>query len=79
MPRRVTCIPSSDEDFAAAASSALAGIDRDVHIDDVALTLAGLLRPAYPDVVVHRQDIMARVADSDVWYVYREGARRMPR
>jgi hypothetical protein len=79
VPRRVRTIPSSDVDLARDAEAALAAIDGKVHVDDVAFALAGSLRSQYPAVVVHRQEPMARMADCDVWYAYRDGRKRRQR
>ena len=74
MPREVHASPSRDNAFAATASAALAAIDGTIGVDQIEAALADLLRPTYPAIVVHRQDIVARVFDLDVWYAYRDGA-----
>jgi hypothetical protein len=73
MSRRVSCIPSSDQAFVAAARVALGRIDARADLNLIALALGDSLRPAYPEVVVRRQQILARVTHEDVWYAYREG------
>lgn len=74
MSRRVTCIPSSDEAFAAAASIALERAAVLPDRDWVAGLIAASLRRTYPFVEVHAQNFLARVMDDDVWYAYRDGA-----
>jgi len=76
MPRRVSCIPSSDAGFRQAATAALASIDNDVGPDRIALILCDLLIDRFPDVDVHRQHELGRAFDDQVWYVYRDGRPR---
>jgi hypothetical protein len=73
VPRRVSCIPSEDDEFRNAAVGALHGIDGQAHDDDIATLLAAFLRFAYPAVSVHRQNGLARIPGDDVWYAYRDG------
>ena len=72
MPRRVSCIPTSDDAFCQAATAAFRETDG-AHASEVASLLATALRHRYPAVEVHRQDALARVFDQDVWYAYRDG------
>ena len=72
MPRRVSCIPGSDDAFCEAATAALREIEGALA-SDVASLLATVLRQRYPAVEVHRQDTLARVFNEDVWYAYRDG------
>jgi hypothetical protein len=72
MSRRVSCIPSNDVVFREAAAAALAGLDHEIELDDIAVVLTNRLRVDYPLVEVHRQHPMARIADEDVWYAYRD-------
>lgn len=73
MPRRLSCFPSADHAFCDVATQALDQIAGDVASDGVAAMLANVLRPSYPAVQVHRQELLARVFDDDVWYAYRDG------
>jgi hypothetical protein len=72
MSRRVSCNPSTDQDFCDAARAALEHLNRTdpAHVE---ASLANALRAAFPLVEVHRQTELARVFDDDVWYVYRDG------
>lgn len=72
MSRSVQCIPSDDADFRDAATATLNGIDAHVKPDEIGSVMTGLLRVAYPGVHVHRQHELARIADDDLWYVYRD-------
>ena len=72
MPRRVSCIPTADRDFCNAAKAALREL-KATSVDHVAAALATALRHTYSAVEVHRQDVLARVFDEDVWYAYRDG------
>ena len=72
MPRRVSCIPTADRAFCNAATAALREL-KATPVDHVAVALATALRHTYPAVEVHRQDMLARVFDEDVWYAYRDG------
>lgn len=72
MPRRVSCIPTTDRAFCDAATVALRAIDA-LPEESVASLLATALRHRYPAVEVHRQDPLAQTFDEDVWYAYRDG------
>jgi len=74
MSRRVSCIPSSDGAFVAAARNALERISPLANPDRIASLVQGALEGVYPFVEVHRQHILARLPDDDVWYAYRDGA-----
>jgi hypothetical protein len=74
MPRRVSCVPSSDDAFVAATAAALERANALTDADWVARLIEATLRPAYPFVEVHRQHILARIPGDDVWYAYRDGA-----
>ena len=73
MPRRVSCIPSSDRAFCEAATAELSRIGEGLSLEQVGSTLAGLLRTWYPLVEVHQQERLAQVFLEDVWYAYRDG------
>jgi hypothetical protein len=73
MARRVTCIPSADAAFGDAARTALDELDGHYPIDAIGPMLADVLRDAFPLVEVHRQDPLARIDGTDVWYAYRDG------
>jgi hypothetical protein len=73
MSRRLICIPFEDVDFRDTATAALEGIDGHAEPDEIESVLADLLRPTYSAVQVHRQHELARIADDNLWYVYRDG------
>jgi hypothetical protein len=73
MPRRISCVPSSDKSFGEAAVAALAAIDSGADIDDIESLLCELLIDRYPRVDVHRQTELGRSFNEDVWYAYRDG------
>jgi hypothetical protein len=73
MPRRVSCIPSSDIVFRDAAAAALEAIDGKVSPDEIEEILSEMLIGRYPRVDVHRQNELGRAFDEDVWYAYRDG------
>jgi hypothetical protein len=73
MPRRVRCIPSSDEAFGDAARAALLDLDGVSDPAQIELLMCGLLIDRYPRVDVHRQEELGRSFDEEVWYAYRDG------
>jgi hypothetical protein len=73
MSRHIQSIPSDDADFRDAATAALHSIDGHAMPDEIESVLADLLRVTYPAVQVRRQHELARIADDDIWYVYRDG------
>jgi hypothetical protein len=73
MPRRVSCIPSTDRAFREAAGVALASLDGEADLALIELKLCALLIERFPRIDVHRQTELGRAFDEDVWYAYRDG------
>jgi hypothetical protein len=69
----VRCIPTSDISLRQRALAALDAVEGHVAGEEIERILRAALSERYPLVDIRRQADLARVADDEVWYVYRDG------